>query len=294
MVGISYKCLSMFINRLLGLGAHPSPTDHRDHKDTELVLGSAMPDKYMVDTSKLEVRMQYFIGKCIGEGDAKKADELFGIVSSDDFIYLGAKSIDGNLTEGSNIRSALKFMQQTGVCKASTFSIPVDDSTTYAQYISNKASQAAFDEASQYKIGEYFSVTIDVDMLKAAILKYGALVARVDVGKEWYTAADGTSSWISKDVLPLRIPQQVLSGHCIVIYGYDSTIVQGKTAFYIANSWSAEWADNGNGYFYFEDYAPHLTEAWAVTLDKPDSSPVVEDSTVSILVDILRRLGLMK
>lgn len=282
------------INLKLGLGAHPSPTDHRDHRDTQLAMGSPMPDKYVVDISKLQVRMQYFIGKCIGEGNAKKADDLFGMVSSDDFIYLGAKSIDGNLTEGSNIRSALKFMQQTGVCRYSTFSIPVNDTTTYAEYITNKAPQAAFDEAASYKIGEYFSVTIDIDMIKAALLKYGALVARVDVGEEWYTDVDGVTTWDATKILPLRAPQTVISGHCIVIYGYDSTLTAGKTALHIANSWSTDWADNGNGYLYFEDYMPHISEAWVVTLDKQIPSPVVSDATVSLFVKFMQYLGLMK
>lgn len=285
-------------NFKLGLGAHPSPTDHRDHQDKEIALGIPYPDKYMADLTNLEMRMQFQIGKCIGESTGKKIDSLyFPNEFSDDFIYRGTKQfIDKNTNEGTSFRAALKFAQQYGVCKKPTFQIPVTQSMTYAQYLTYPIPQAAFDEAKNYKIGQYLSIPVDVSLLKAAIYKYGMIVARVDVGSEWWTDSKGTDSWNPADILPLRSPKQVISGHGIVIYGYDSTITLGKTLFYISNSWSSAWANQGNGNLYFEDYYPHITETWAVTLNPVvvDNSPPVSDQTVSLFIKILRFLGIIK
>jgi len=271
--------------KTLGLGAHKSKLDVRDHKDKELSFAVALPDKYFVDTTSLGMRMQYSIGKCIGEGNAKKSDQLFNIYSSDDFIYLGAKSIDGNLIEGSSIRSALKFMQKSGVCLHSSFNIPVNYDMTYADYIKYKPSNEALSEAQKYKIGQYFSIPIDSGTIMASLIKYGILVARMDVGVEWYEP-----SWKSKDILPLRKSKNPISGHCVAIVGYDTTLVQGKTAIYIDNSWSSNWADNGRGYFFLEDYSP--TEVWAVTLNPVPENNLISLEILQSIIMIFQKIGL--
>lgn len=284
-----------------GLGAHPSPTDHRDFRDPDLALASPYPDKFVTDISSLEVRMQFQIGKCIGEAVAKKTDSLIPVNDfSDDFLYRGTKQfIDQNTNEGTSFRSALKFAQQYGICRKQTFQIPVTQDMTYDQYMSFEVTQAAWAEASQYKIGQYLSVPIDVSLIKAAIYKYGILVARVDVGQEWWTNLAGVDSWNPADIFPLRSPKQVVSGHGIVIYGYDSTITPGKTLLYISNSWSSAWGDQGNGNLYFEDYYPHLTEAWAVTTNpvtpgtSADVSIPVTGTVLSTFLNLLRKIGVL-
>lgn len=268
----------------IGLGAHKSKLDVRDHKDKSIALVSALPASFYVDITSLKSRMQHYIGKCIGEGNAKRIDSLFGITSSDDFIYLGAKSIDGNLIEGTSIRSALKFMQKNGVCLFDTWSIPVTEKTTYTEYLKYEVPQYAKDEALKYKIGQYFSIPIDETLIKAALVKYGMLVVRMEVGDEWYTP-----SWLSKDILPLKAPKKVVSGHCVVIYGY-STDTSGDTKFYISNSWSTLWADNGNAYFYFKDYKP--TEVWAVTLDPVPTKGLLSLEAVQLIIKVFQSIGM--
>lgn len=265
------------------LGAHKSKLDVRDHKDKSIALVSALPSEYFVDISSLKSRMQHYIGKCVGEGNAKRVDNIFGITSSDDFIYFGAKSVDGNLTEGTSIRSALKFMQKNGVCLFDTWSVPVTDKTTYADYIKNDIPQYAKDEAVKYKIGQYFNIPIDETLIKAALVKYGMLVVRMEVGQEWYTP-----SWASKDILPLKAPKQVISGHCVVIYGYSTD--ENGTKFYISNSWSTLWADNGNGYFYFKDYKP--TEVWAVTLNPVPTTNLVSLEVFQAIIKVFQKIGM--
>ena len=273
---------------------HASPVDHRDHKDVTLGA-SPYPAKYIHDISKLEMRMQYNIGKCTGAGDAKRVDDLQNITSSDDFIYLATKKlIDLNETEGSSIRSVLQLLQTKGACLQSTWSVPVTQSMTYDQYILNYPPTNAFTEALNHKIGQYISIPINVELIKAAIYKYGMLVVRMEVGQEWWTDTQGNTTWNSIDILPLRAPKQVVSGHCIVIYGYDTTLVPGKTVIYMSNSWSTGWANQGNGYFYFEDYQP--TEAWAVTMDPVPAPnvPQISNDTFLKLIQLLHNLGVYK
>lgn len=274
----------------IGLGALASPYDSRDHA---AYIEPELSDKHITDISGLRVRMQYGIGKCTGEATAKKTDELFRIDSSDDFLYRGTKDkIDLNLKEGSCIRNVLKFAQKYGVCTRNDFEIPVTDETTYKEYLSYNIPQYAYDRAEKYHIGEYLSIPIEISLLKAAIRKYGTIIVRLEVGDEWYIP-----SWMASDILPLKSPKKVISGHAVILYGYDSTLVPGKTAFYVANSWSTRWAANGNGYFFFEDYKP--TEAWAVTLDPikdrgVDKSPIIQDSTWRKLLEIMRSLNVIK
>lgn len=271
-----------------GLGSTPSVVDLRDNKDKRLALAVQYPEKYTVDISSLEMRMQYKIGKCVGAATTKGTEPLFPSSErsgpfSDDFMYRGAKIIDGNEYEGTSIRSALKFAQKFGIATKNTFNVPVSDSMTYAEYMKYKIPVEAFEEGRKHKIGQYLSIPIDADALKAAIYKYGILVVRMDVGSEWWTP-----SWSKYDILPLKSPKQLVSGHAVVLYGYDSTSVPGKTKFYLSNSWSHEWADLGNGYFYFEDYKP--TEAWAITLDPvPETYPPF--NVVMKLINILIRAG---
>jgi hypothetical protein len=276
----------------ISFGAIESPLDGRDHEDVTL-SGLTETDSYFTDLSKLRVRMQHKVGKCTGSSTAKATDRLLGIDSSDDFLYRGTKDkIDLNLTEGSSIRSVLKFAQKHGVCRRDTWEIPVNATTTYLQYLMSEIPEYAYDEAKKYRIGRYYSVPVDITLLKAAIRKHGLVIARMEVGSEWYSP-----SWSASDILPLRRPHLPISGHAIILYGFSTDPVTGKTSFYLANSWSKAWAANGNGYFVFEDYRP--TEAWVATMEPipgetEDRSPVIEETTWKKLLTILKGLSIIK
>lgn len=278
----------------IGLGAHKSKYDVRDHKDKELALGVPYPDKYIADLSQLEMRMQYQIGKCVAEASTKKSESLFlqrdksYTNLSDDFLYLVTKRfVDFDTREGTAARSALKAAQKYGICPKSSFSVNLNEDSKYSDYIKTQIPDQAFKDAQNYKIGRYFQVPMDSDFLKAAIYKYGMIIARFDVDSNWWSP-----TWVAKDVLPLRPPTGASTGHLTVIYGYDTTIKPGKTLFYMSNSWSKAWADQGNGNFYYEDYKPHLTEAWVATLElvTADMSPSVPLDLALKIFNFLVRL----
>jgi hypothetical protein len=276
-----------------GNGANPSKLDVRDHKDDQALV-APYPTSHTTQLSPLVVRMQYKIGKCVAESVTKQLEYLYYkktgeyVQLSDDFLYfITKKFIDGNSDEGTSMRSVLKAVQKYGTCKKSTFSVEVGDSMSYADYWSHSTTltQAMYDEALNYKGGQYLAIPLDEEMIKAAIYAYDMLVARFEVGKEWWTP-----SWNAKDILPLKPPVDVISGHANILYAYDDTLI------YNGNSWSDLWALQGNGNFNFKTYAPHLTEVWALTLSPVvvDNSPVLSADVVSKFVRLLRWLKLIR
>ena len=115
-------------------------------------------------------------------------------------------------------------------------------------------------------------------------------MARMEVGDEWWTP-----SWLPKDIDPIKPPAIVISGHGIDLDGYNALAYAPKNGGHIGNSWSTAWDIGGYGDFVFEDYAPHLTEAWAVTLNPipVDNSPTISSQIVILFLAILRKIGLI-
>ena len=184
------------------------------------------------------------------------------------FIYALAKSQDGLPTgiEGTYPRVAAKVLQKSGCATEST--LTNDTTLTHAEYIDLANIPAtAYTEALQFSIKSYAFATLTEQGLKDAILAGGAdLLMRL--GEEWWKAKDGRVSWAAEDILPIRPPSTIISGHEVFLYGWDT--VDGRTRFWIVNSWSKDWAMNGIGYFFYDEYRPFLDEA-ITAIDLPDN-----------------------
>jgi hypothetical protein len=123
--------------------------------------------------------------------------------------------------------------------------------------------------------------------LQTAISKYKAVILEAQVGDEWYTAPDGATSWNAEDVLPIRPPQKILDAHFFVAGGkYDAQDI------WFANSWSAEWGQNGFGYFQ-ENYVPFIKNAIVLYKAPPSVQAVTtnpsipEETKLSLIQQIL-------
>ncbi len=123
--------------------------------------------------------------------------------------------------------------------------------------------------------------------------KYGLLYARYEVSDRWYTDSSGKVTWDKSRILPLVDGRPILSGHAIILNGYD---ISDKTKTMGRNTWSRLWAKNGDFFAFHEDYP--ITEAWAVTLTSQvpniPTGPKVEESTWKKLLTILRSLSIIK
>lgn len=246
----------------LSFGAAPSEKDYRDIKDYQVTLATPYPTSFTDDLSEIAVTMQGKLGICTANLcyviERQLAKKGIKVKLSRRFLYTVTKRlIDQNTSEGSSMRSALKAAYKYGVALES--SVPTDVTVSHEKFIEDYTfTPEIWQEALKYRIGGYISIGTDKDSLAAGISQYGALYARFEVGNEWFTP-----SWNAKDILPLRKPAKVISGHAVVPFSYDSSFP--KMHAILRNSWSTDWANKGNGDFFIEDYGP--TEAWAVTMN---------------------------
>lgn len=281
----------------IAFGATPSKADARDARDESIALAYPYPLTSETHIDMLHVEHQRKVGACTA--CLKSYIEYLYFIKtgryvrlSMAFLYIVTKLyVDRNFTEGSSLRSALKAAQKYGVCTEETF--PSDFTLTHDQFLSQTIPAKAWTEALGYRIGGYVSIPVEKSLICAALDKYGLLYARYEVGEEWYTAKDGRISWRREDVLPLRRPKSVISGHAIILNGYD---LSDKTKTMGRNTWSDQWADRGNFFTYHEDYP--ITEAWAITLESQmpniPTGPIVEESTWRRLLTILRSISIIK
>lgn len=256
------------------LGAQQSKPDYRDHVD--VVLAGAPPPTYQTTYSPPVADFnQEKIGIC--------TSALVSIIEyvyyvktgtytklSRRFLYaVGKNLIDGNTFEGSSPRTMLKAAYNYGACPDSLYPSAVNG-MSHADYVDlSKIPATAWAEAKKFKIGGYVSVGTDPDALRAALYKYGFLYTRMELGKEWWTASNGTITWDKQFINPLRPPALVVSGHAVIPFGYTETHIK------LLNDWSLAWCDNDTALFNPITYP--VTEAWAITTENiPNDLPPAE------------------
>jgi uncharacterized protein YvpB len=246
------------------LGYIPSPKDKRDFTLEKVngILGAAapIPVSYSTDLSAVPVLMQGQEPSCVGhataEGMMYTDQGAYSYDYSPRFLYALCKRDDGvPNVEGTYYRQALKEAQQYGVCDNVQFP---NDVTLPVPTYSNAAliPPEAFTVAKDRLVKSYVAVTdLSFNGLKQAIYQNKVVLLGIEIGNTFWTAQNGNTSWNAADILPLRPPQPVASGHAILAYGYDENFI------YFRNSWSTEWGNNGNGFF-GADYIPFVQEAW--------------------------------
>ncbi len=283
------------------LGAHKSPDDYRNipfSASAGVVTTPALA--YQFDMSKFPVWHQRKIGACVGHALAK-AMQIYWyqktgtIVNfSARFLYAMAKCQDGVADEGTYPSLVAKIMRTIGCATEDT--CPNDTTLPHEAYVYNRKlgaiPSAALIEAAKYRIPGYAFVNAkDTVEVKSAIEKHGAVAMLMQVGKEWFTSPAGITSWAKKDIMPLRPPAAVISGHEVVLYGFDPNFDN------VFNSWSEEWADNGKNEFREASYRPFLVECIAITelpgefLQTVEQLPTKETFKHNFTKDIVRATG---
>lgn len=251
-------------------GGIASPTDYRDVPFTAAVsVPESVPTTYFpAVTNNLPVWHQRKIGSCVAHAWAKtqqksEFQETATIVPlSPRFLFALAKSQDGLPGDvGTYPRLVAKILQNQGCATEKT--VPNDTTLTFEQYIDlTKIPQSAYDEAKKYKIGGYSFVTINPEEVKRAIYYAGEqrknIVMLLSIGKEWYTDINGNTTWEATGIIPLRPPKAILGGHEVYPYAYET--VNGRLKIWIFNSWSDQWALNGKGWFYWDEYVSFIKE----------------------------------
>lgn len=230
----------------------------RPAKMSDLDIGSftptaeAIPEEYL-PAYPLKINMQGQQPACGAHAGATVRDILDADHSSPWYAWKKIKLIDGYPIEsGTDLPSIMKVLSN-GICE---FDLTGNDVTVSLQEYADasKISPAMSADAGTRKMGAYaFQFKPTIDQLKAAIYAHKAVIMLLQVGKEFWTDANGVSSWQEKDILPLNPKYPVSSGHFVTAYAYD------KNYIYFANEWSTAWGRQGYGYF-GADYMPRVYE----------------------------------
>lgn len=263
-------------------GALPSPYDERDY-DLGIVAGDSipetLPDSCFIDVSKLPVWHQRKIGACVGHAWGKSQQncefvERGKVVNlSARFLYAMAKCRDGYTGEGTYPRLVAQILKDYGCATEDT--VPNDTTLDHETYVYNRQQsnipQAAFLEAKQYGIDGFAWADISMEGIKKAIhyakTKRQGVVMLMRVGDTYWVAPDGQITWDKNKILPIRRPKEITSGHEIYPCGYEYENKRLKIHF--LNSWGEEWADEGKGWFWYDEHADLIVEIMT-SIDKTD------------------------
>lgn len=164
-------------------------------------------------------------------------------------------------SEGTNVQTAIEQAGNVGISESQYFT---DDHTLDpTTFSATPLSPEAVANALTHKLNSNYAMLSDLSVqgLKNAIYQNGFVIIGMDVNAQMWTAPSGQVSWAAADVLPLRVPTityPVESGHCVVLYAYD------EQYFYFFNWWSADWGEEGRGWFGY-DYVSQITEAAVVS-----------------------------
>jgi len=261
-------------------GFFESPEDYRDIPLQAVISDETnLPEEFELNIEQLPNWNQKQIGSCIGHASAKGKQVLElketgkVIPLSPRFIYALCKSQDGLPYEGTFYRMAGKVLMDYGC--ATEMTVPNNSDLTHAEYINLKnIPPSAYKEAKQYAIKGYVYVNpFNLDSLKRGIMAGGVLLG-MKLDNNWWTNKEGMRSYKAEDILPLRVPKQILGGHAVFAYKWDK--FEGRDRIWIVNSFGDKWGINGNGYFMWDEYssfkqgdANGLIEGWSY-IDLPN------------------------
>lgn len=170
------------------------------------------------------------------------------------YQWANIKSFDGlPLDAGTDMRSIFKSLKNSG---SLDFVLMGNDATldeqTYAHPVITQL--MTLNAGTHVAPGYGFASDLSFNGIKQYINDHGAIILLVEVGKEWWTAPSGVNSWQEADILPLRPPATIVSGHFVVAHSYDEKYI------YFINSWSNTWGRAGHGYFGV-NYMPSVRDA---------------------------------
>lgn len=200
------------------------------------------------------------------------------------YTWANIKSFDGySVHDGTDMRSIFKSLTKTGCLDFPLMGNDVSlEDEAYAHPVITPAmnQNAGLHKAPGYGFGN----DISFSGLKQYIYEHGAIIITIDVGSEFWTATNGQTSWLEADILPLRPPKLVTSGHYIVAHSYDEDRI------YFINSWSDQWGRKGHGYF-GRNYMANVRDAGALIslLFTKDLSFGMTDLEVEILQQVLNK-----
>lgn len=254
-----------------GTGVIFSPTDVRDRPYlASSVAPEILPAIYKTDTSMFPVLDQFQIPACVSHTFARLM-QIYWYKKTGKIInfsprFLHAYTSPGMApSDGRDPRVVAKACVTVGCC--TTDLLPNDTQLDEATYQNVPITQAMLDEAKQYAMPPFQFVPIDSYDIRHAIYHNGGVALCFQVGKEWWTAVDGTVTYDPAKINPLRAPQVVISGHEVT--GEHWKNIEG-----LENEWGTGWNEGGYGEYDISNYQPTQVIVFVdPTLDFNPSTP---------------------
>lgn len=241
------------------LGGLDKPSDSRDIK-----LGSAGAPTYTFAPTLTNAQAWAQPVEYQGQQPACGAHsgaELKGIRHKSRFTprytWEDIKTFDGfPLDSGTDMRSVFKSITKDGVVD---FNLLGNDVTLSEQEYAHPTITPAIRLNAGSNVGDGYGFITDLSFngIKQFISDHGPSIIMLRVGQEWWTAPNGTDSWLEKDILPIRPPMAVIDGHFVIVHSYDEQYI------YFLNSWGDTWGRNGHGYF-GANYMPFVNDVGAL------------------------------
>lgn len=168
---------------------------------------------------------------------------------SEQWVYHNAKEIDpwGENTEGTNIRSAMKIVNNKGV--------PKEKGWPYSTNSKGSPEFWAYSTANWNKNKEYYRIN-GLNELRKTLREVGPCAIGILVFREfYYPNSRGVVSYPDN-------PDKYYGGHAVAAIGdYPS-----DKLIKIKNSWGKSWGDNGYGFLPYNYIENFMMDAW-VTVD---------------------------
>lgn len=206
-------------------------------------------------------------GACTGFGLAASINLLYRKRDTEDkvsarMLYAMARRYDewaGEDYEGSSCRGAIKGWANTGVCS--------EKLAPYKPSAGSFAITAKISaDARRRTIGAYYRLRPVVSDFHAALNEAGVVYASATVHSGWDAPKKDKQGEAC-----ITHRQTNTGGHAFAIVGYNSK------GFWVQNSWSDSWGDDGTALWLYEDWAANLMDAWVLQLALP--TPQIFDSS---------------
>jgi C1A family cysteine protease len=211
------------------LGCLKDPTDSNDLLLSQYIIPNKLPKAIDWFQTEVPVLDQGNLPACVGyasvalKQNQEKIDENKILNFSGLDLYKRCKEIDEMPgVDGTNIRWALKVLQEEGIPEAN---------------------------GDIYKIGAYTRVTT-LEELKYSLVSNGFALLGVRAMPRMFNPKDGVVFSEEGDVSK--------GGHCILVGGYDD--YSQRITF--KNSWGPAWGLSGYGYLTYEYFNKNLTDGW--------------------------------
>lgn len=152
------------------------------------------------------------------------------------FIYYNERKLDGDIRQdaGSQLRTAAKTLNQTGVCDEKLWPY-------IEKKFKNKPTKKCFTAAVAHKTVSYQAIdNTNINLIKQCLASGSPIIFGFSVYESFESEQVAKTGLMP---MPLR-SEQLLGGHACMIVGYDDS----KSYAIARNNWGADWGDKG--YFY--------------------------------------------